>query len=131
MAAALRIPLLQRCPTCGHETDKDASYAERKREERFAYLQRIVEIQRSVSLQLRVPMNKLLGHGREQPIAFARQVGMYLCRRLTGASFPLIGESFGRDHSTAIHATRLIERRGRADKAFALMLAKLEQACAT
>ncbi len=36
---------------------------------------------------------------------------MYLCRKLTDNSFPTIGEHFGRDHSTVIHAYNLIARR--------------------
>lgn len=39
----------------------------------------------------------------------ARQVAMYLCRKLTGRSTTEIGKKFGgRDHSTVIHAVRRI-----------------------
>lgn len=42
---------------------------------------------------------------RTKKITQPRQVAMYLCRELTDASFPKIGESFGgRDHSTVVHA---------------------------
>ncbi len=44
---------------------------------------------------------------------------MYLCRRYTNASFPVIGDRFGgRDHSTVIHAAQVIERRLREDPNF-------------
>jgi chromosomal replication initiator protein len=44
-------------------------------------------------------------------IALARQVAMYLTRRLTDLSLKSIGELFGgRDHSTVIHACDLVER---------------------
>ena len=43
---------------------------------------------------------------RSRHVAVPRQVAMYLCRRLLNASFPHIGELFGRDHSTVIHARR-------------------------
>jgi chromosomal replication initiation ATPase DnaA len=36
---------------------------------------------------------------------------MYLCRRLTNASFPIIGESFNRNHTTVISDIAVIERR--------------------
>jgi chromosomal replication initiator protein len=37
---------------------------------------------------------------------------MYLTRQLTHRSFPAIGGAFGgRDHSTVIHAVRVVERR--------------------
>jgi len=65
---------------------------------------------------------------RSRAIALPRQVAMYLCRRHTQASFPVIGERFGgRDHSTAIHATRVIEDRLRSDPAFRDTISQLEQ----
>ena len=39
----------------------------------------------------------------------ARQVAMYLIRKLTNLSFPEIGKEFGRDHTTVIHACSKIE----------------------
>ena len=50
---------------------------------------------------------------------------MYLCRKLTDSSFPTIGESFGRDHSTVIHACNLIARRVANDSAFRISLDKI------
>jgi chromosomal replication initiator protein len=42
---------------------------------------------------------------RTRAVVFPRQVAMYLCRELTDASLPQIGDHFGgRDHSTVIHA---------------------------
>jgi chromosomal replication initiator protein len=42
---------------------------------------------------------------RTREIATARQVAMYLCRELTNASLPKIGDEFGgRDHTTVLHA---------------------------
>ena len=39
----------------------------------------------------------------------ARQVAMYLVRKLTNLSLPDIGKEFGRDHSTALYAIRKVE----------------------
>jgi hypothetical protein len=50
---------------------------------------------------------------------------MYLCRELTDDSFPVIGESFGRDHSTVIHAHNLITHRVADDSPFRDLLNKL------
>ena len=48
---------------------------------------------------------------RTHEIAYPRQVAMYLCRELTDASLPRIGEQFGgRDHTTVIHAHTKIGR---------------------
>jgi chromosomal replication initiator protein len=37
---------------------------------------------------------------------------MYLCRKMTDFSLPVIGKSFGgRDHSTVIHSVNLIDKK--------------------
>src|SRR5437763_64065 len=64
---------------------------------------------------------------RTQHVAFCRQVAMYLCRKITSNSFPSIGEHFGRDHSTVIHAFNLIERRVNSDSAFRFSIEKIER----
>jgi chromosomal replication initiator protein len=54
-------------------------------------------------------MSDLKGNKRNQGIVFPRQIAMYLCRELTDASQPRIGEKFGgRDHTTVIHAINKI-----------------------
>jgi chromosomal replication initiator protein len=47
---------------------------------------------------------------RLKKLSQARQIAMYLCRDLTSASFPEIGEKFGgKDHSTVIYAVKKME----------------------
>jgi chromosomal replication initiation ATPase DnaA len=50
-----------------------------------------------------------------------------LCRKHTTASFPRIGESFGRDHSSIIHGVRAISGRMEAEPAFRLTVKRIEQ----
>src|SRR2546426_2749493 len=64
---------------------------------------------------------------RSRNVVVPRQLAMYLCRRLMSASFPHIGELFGRDHSTVIHATAVTERRIKEDAAFQAPLERLER----
>jgi chromosomal replication initiator protein len=64
---------------------------------------------------------------RSKNVAVPRQLAMYLCRRLMNASFPHIGELFGRDHSTVIHANAVTERRIKEDPAFQAIAEQLEQ----
>ena len=46
---------------------------------------------------------------RARPLARARQVAMALTKELTSHSLPEIGDAFGgRDHTTVLHACRLI-----------------------
>jgi chromosomal replication initiator protein len=82
-------------------------------------------IQRVVSECLHIRLADLKSKKRTQRIAFCRQVAMYLCRKITGNSFPSIGEHFGRDHSTVIHAFNVIERRVNNDSAFRFSIEKI------
>jgi len=49
---------------------------------------------------------------RARAIALPRQIAMYLCRKLTNASYPEIGRALGgRDHTTAINAFKRVSER--------------------
>ncbi len=66
-------------------------------------------IQKVVAERYNVSMHDILGKRRTHNIAFARQVAMFLCREHTGCSYPELGALFGgRDHSTVIHARKVI-----------------------
>lgn len=85
-------------------------------------------IQRTVASVYNVGLNDLLGKRRTQNIAFARQVAMYLCRRLTACSYPEIGALFGgRDHSTVIHANKVIDERYKNNPSFREELKNIER----
>ena len=51
----------------------------------------------------------LRGTLKNKNTAEARQIAMYLIRKLTNLSFPDIGKEFSRDHSTVIYAIRKVE----------------------
>jgi chromosomal replication initiator protein len=87
----------------------------------------IEAIQRTVAEFFHIRLADLKSKRRTQHIAFCRQVAMYLCRKLTQCSFPTIGENFGRDHSTVIHAYNLIARRAGNDSAFRMSIEKIER----
>ncbi len=91
----------------------------------------IETVQDVVSRYFHVERDELLSKSRTRHIAHSRQIAMYLCRQLTDASFPVIGDRFGgRDHTTVIHATRVIDERmrqdGRLREAIETMTATLE-----
>lgn len=52
----------------------------------------------------------LRGTLKNKSTAEARQVAMYLIRKMTNLSLPDIGREFGRDHSTVIHALNKVEK---------------------
>jgi chromosomal replication initiation ATPase DnaA len=87
---------------------------------------RLANVSEQFAREFRLNFGDLQSRSREQRVAFARQLAMYLCRKITGAPFENIGEHFNRDHSTVIHAYQLIERRMACDAAFRLFIMKLE-----
>ena len=52
----------------------------------------------------------LRGTQKNKGTAEARQMAMYLIRKLTNLSLPDIGKEFGRDHSTVIHSPKKVEQ---------------------
>jgi chromosomal replication initiator protein len=87
----------------------------------------IETIQQHVSDVFHIRLADLKSKKRTQHVAFCRQVAMYLCRKLTDSSFPVIGTGFGRDHSTVIHAYNLIAHRVNKDAAFSGLIQKIER----
>ena len=70
----------------------------------------IDEIQRTVCQFYRVDRTEMASKRRARAVVRPRQVAMYLAKVLTPRSYPEICRKFGgRDHSTVIHAVRLIE----------------------
>lgn len=51
-----------------------------------------------------ITVNDLIEKSRKKEVVEPRQVAMYLLREILDMSYPYIGEKFGRDHTTAIHA---------------------------
>ena len=61
----------------------------------------------AVARHYRLSVGQLKSKSRRQHLVEARNLAMYLCRELTGASYLAIGRYFGhRDHSTVLHACR-------------------------
>ncbi len=71
----------------------------------------IESIQKSVATLYNIKVSDLKSKRRYQNIAIPRQVAMFLCRKYGNFSFPEIGNRFGgKDHSTAIHAFKKVEK---------------------
>jgi chromosomal replication initiator protein len=86
----------------------------------------IRDILEAISDHYSVKLSELVGRKRTRSIAYPRQVGMYLARMLTPLSLEEIGAHFGgRDHSTVLHAERVIEAERSRDKEIAGTLAQL------
>lgn len=88
----------------------------------------IENIQKTICEYFNVRLGDLKAKRRTRNIALPRQVAMYLCRKYTSTSFPAIGYKFGgRDHSTVIHASKVIEKRILADPHMQSTIENLEK----
>jgi len=73
-------------------------------------------IQKSVAEHFDIRLADMSSRRRPANIAFARQVAMFLSRKLTQSSLMEIGDAFGgRDHGTVIHAIRKVEQKVQKD----------------
>ena len=69
------------------------------------------EIIKAVASHYGLRVSDLKAKSNAKPIAFPRQVAMYLCRRLTALSYPEIGRLFNdKHHSTVMHSVEKIEK---------------------
>ena len=69
----------------------------------------IEHIQRKASEFFAVKLSDMRTENRVKPVAFARQIAMYLARQLTHASLAEVGRAFGgKDHTTVLHAVEKI-----------------------
>lgn len=76
-----------------------------------------------------VKLSDLQGRRRSRSIVLPRQIGMYLARQYTRHSLGEIGGFFGgRDHTTVLHANKLISGRRQKDVGFRAQLEELETA---
>ena len=70
----------------------------------------IENIQKTVADYYHIKMVDLLSKKRTRNLTRPRQIAMSLARELTTMSLPEIGKAFGgKDHSTVIHACKMVE----------------------
>ncbi len=76
-------------------------------------------IQKTVADHFRIKVSELKSDKRIKTLVVPRQIAIFICRELTKASYPEIGEKFGgKDHSTIIHSVKKIEKQMAADADF-------------
>ncbi|MFY9553031.1 MAG: chromosomal replication initiator protein DnaA [Thermoanaerobaculia bacterium] len=69
------------------------------------------EILKAVASHYGLRVSDMKARSNAKPVAFPRQVAMYLCRKLTELSYPEIGRLFNdKHHSTVMHSVEKIER---------------------
>lgn len=88
---------------------------------------KIQDIIHLVTDRFGVKLSDLQGRKRSRSIALPRQVCMFLARQFTRHSLEEIGGFFGgRDHTTVLHANKLVAGRRRSDAALRARLDEIE-----
>lgn len=87
----------------------------------------VSEIQSVVAHGFGIDVSEMYSQRRSRAVARPRQAAMYLAKRKTPYSLPMIGRLFGgRDHTTVIHAVNRVESLRGSDPAFNAKIAELE-----
>lgn len=76
----------------------------------------VEQILKSVATVFQVKVSELKGTVRTKEIALPRQVAMYLACKMIKESLQMLGASFGKTHSTLLHACKVIEKKLLADE---------------
>lgn len=72
---------------------------------------KVGDIIRAVCRHFDITRNDILSQRRDRRVVRPRQIGYFLCKKLTQTSLPEIGRRFaGRDHTSILHGIRVIER---------------------
>jgi len=88
----------------------------------------VENIQKATCDHFNLKLGDLKSKRRTRNVVLPRQLAMYLCRKFTSTSFPVIGDKFGgRDHSTVIHASKVIEQRIKSDPSIQMTIESLEK----
>lgn len=85
-------------------------------------------IQNLVADHFELPVEILQGSTRKRQVVIARQLSMYLAKKLTDQSLKTIGDNFGgRDHSTVIYSCKTVQDIMETDAIFKDTVAELER----
>jgi chromosomal replication initiator protein len=86
----------------------------------------IENIQRTVCQEFGMTLPQLRSKNNSRPVAYPRQVAMYLAKELTTASLPQIGREFGgKHHTTVLHSINKISQLRQSDRDLNRLLNKL------
>jgi len=87
----------------------------------------VQQIVQMVALTMKVKEKEIVGKGRNMEVAFARQLAMFMSKKLINTSLANIGKQIGkRDHSTVIHACKTIETKMKEDVSIKSLIKKIE-----
>ncbi|MDD3118701.1 MAG: chromosomal replication initiator protein DnaA [Victivallales bacterium] len=87
----------------------------------------IENIQKVVADYFEIRVTDILSDKRPRNIAEPRMVAMYLSRKMTDRSYPEIGDAFGKNHATIMHAEKKVIARSKADESFRMALSAIQR----
>jgi chromosomal replication initiator protein len=68
-------------------------------------------VMKAVESYFKVSRTELMSEKRSKNISHPRQIAMHLIRRYTDMSYPEIGDSFNKDHTTVMYADKNIQKK--------------------
>lgn len=87
----------------------------------------VEQILKSVATIFQVRVSELKGTSRTKDVALPRQVAMYLACKLIKESLQMLGASFGKTHSTLLHACKAIEKKAAVDETLRRQIGMVER----
>ena len=90
----------------------------------------VEDILKSVATIFQVRVSDLKGSARTKDIALPRQVAMYLAYKLINESLQMLGASFGKTHSTILHACKNVEKKVVGNDALRRQISMVERSLA-
>ena len=88
----------------------------------------IHRIQKIVSEYFQISVEDIKSKKRSSNISYPRQIAMYLCREITGESFPKLAIEFGgKDHTTVMYSVEKIEKEVKESKDLENVIEKLKK----
>lgn len=78
---------------------------------KYAACNSMARITRIVAAHYRFKPSDIRGRGTGREISWPRQIAFAMARDLTSASYPQIGEYFGRDHRTVMYGVQAVTKR--------------------
>lgn len=96
-----------------------------------AVMRDLVTIQTHVANAFGYTVDGLLAVGRREPLVTHRQIAMWLCREITGASYPDIAIAFRKgNHMTALFAHQVVPNKLLTHAEMRIKLPKIKKAIA-
>ncbi len=88
----------------------------------------VKQVIKKVAEEMKIKEKDIIGKGRSMEVALARQISMYIAKKVINTSLANIGKQIGkRDHSTVIHACKTVEQKIEADTSIKNIVDKIEQ----